>query len=174
MLVLRTCNADLTSHGRFKWPASGPVSAPDWNGQPDCGGGLHGLPWGEGDGELLNWDESSKWLVVEVADTCLCFERKCKFPRGIVVYSGDRLGATAYLAANGGFGRAIVGGLITAGDGGTATAGDRGTLIIRRWDYSADRWRISIGYIGEDGLLAGVKYRLTDAGRFELVTEGAV
>jgi hypothetical protein len=30
VLVLRTCNADMTAHGGFKWPESGHVAAPDW------------------------------------------------------------------------------------------------------------------------------------------------
>ena len=29
VLILRTCNADLTSYGGFQWPASGPVECPD-------------------------------------------------------------------------------------------------------------------------------------------------
>ena len=41
------------------------VVAPDWNPAPKCGGGLHGLLWGEGDGSLLSWEPESKWLVVE-------------------------------------------------------------------------------------------------------------
>lgn len=28
MLILRTCNADMTSHSGFHWPESGPVEAP--------------------------------------------------------------------------------------------------------------------------------------------------
>lgn len=52
--VLRTCSADMTSHGDFRWPKRGRVEAPDWKPTAECGNGLHGLLWGESDGTLLN------------------------------------------------------------------------------------------------------------------------
>ena len=42
VLVLRTCSANMTSYGGFKWPKHGPVSAPDWIDNYECGNGLHG------------------------------------------------------------------------------------------------------------------------------------
>ena len=42
VLVLRTCSANMTSHGGFKWPKHGPVSAPDWVDNFECENGLHG------------------------------------------------------------------------------------------------------------------------------------
>jgi hypothetical protein len=145
VLVLRTCAADLTSYGRFQWPESGPAECPDWDPTPECGHGLHGLLWGEGDGTCLDWSSAdAKWLVVSVDESSIVdLGGKVKFPRGTVVYCGDRVGSTNYIAANGGAGRKITGhtatagdwgiatagnwGTATAGDGGTATAGDRGT-----------------------------------------------
>jgi hypothetical protein len=52
------------------------------------------------------------------------------------------------------------------GAGGTATAGDGGTISIKWWDNAAGRWRVVIGYVGEDGLEAGKKYRLSDDRKF--------
>jgi hypothetical protein len=128
-LVLRTCKADLSSHGGFRWPESGPVEAPDWSPEPVCGGGLHGWLWGEGNGELGCWEPEARWLVVEVdADAIVDLDGKVKFPRGAVVYCGDRLGATNYLAANGGQGKAIVGVTLTGGYRATLTGGYRATL----------------------------------------------
>ena len=128
VLVLRTCNPDMTSHRGFRWPESGPVACTDWSAEPSCGGGLHGLLWGEGDGALLNWSEDARWLVVEVPATSLVdLAGKVKFPAGVVVHCGDRMSSTEFLAANGAPGRAVTGGTATAGDEGTATAGDRGT-----------------------------------------------
>jgi hypothetical protein len=128
VLVLRTCNADMTSYGGFKWPESGPAECPDWSPEPECGNGLHGFLWGEGSGRLANWSADAKWLVVQVDGDCVVdLKGKVKFPRCDVIFCGGRLEATAYLAANGGQGRAIVGGTATAGDRGTATAGDYGT-----------------------------------------------
>ena len=167
VLVLRTCKADLTSYGGFRWPESGPAEAPDWRPDAECGRGLHGLLWGEGDGSLLDWSAGAKWLVVEVeAADIIDLGGKVKFPRGVVAHCGDRDSATAYLAAHGGAGRAIAGGTATAGHRGTATAGsygiatagDEGTVAVRYWD--GKRYRLAIGYVGEDGIEPGVAYRV--------------
>jgi hypothetical protein len=174
-LVLRTCNVDLTAYKGFKWPESGVVEAPDWDPKPECGYGLHGLLWGEGDGSLLNWSPDAKWLVCKVvASECVELRGKVKFPRCEVVFCGDRLGATKLIQAHRP-GAAVTGGTATAGDSGTATAGNHGTatagefgiIELRFWD--GRRWRKKIGYIGEDGLLPNTKYRLNDAQQFEAV-----
>src|SRR5690606_1816815 len=134
-LMLRTCAEDMTAHGGFLWPVEGYVACPDWSPKPCCGYGLHGLLWGEGDGSLLSWDPDARWLVCEVdARQIVELSGKVKVPCAWVLYCGDRLGATSYLAerARGGaaVGRAATAGdrgTATAGDGGTATAGDGGT-----------------------------------------------
>ncbi|WP_246285158.1 DUF7666 domain-containing protein [Hymenobacter lapidiphilus] len=126
VLVLRVCAADMSAYNGFIWPVSGPVAAPDWLDSAECGNGLHGWLWGEGDHSVATIREDSKWLVVKVA-AYVELQGKVKYPQGEVVCCGDRLEATAYLAANGGQGRAIIGGTATAGDRGTATAGYRGT-----------------------------------------------
>ena len=205
VLVLRTCGSDMTSRGGFKWPASGPVAAPDWNPKPACGQGLHGLLWGEGDGQLLDWTEGAKWLVVEVdASSVVDLSGKVKFPSGQVVHCGDCDSATSYLLEHDGSGKAICGakatagvrGTATAGDAGTATAGVRGTatagfrgtatagfrgtatagekgaVILRWWDRAAERWRMTIGYAGEDGIEPGEKYRANETGRLVKVDAG--
>jgi hypothetical protein len=149
MLVLRTCKADLTSHNGFQWPVKGPVEAPDWNGKPVCGGGLHGLPWGEGNAWLCDLSNTAKWLVVEVDEACVLTEAhgkdltgKCKFPRGVVVFVGGRCDAAQYIHDNGGAGRAIVGLTATAGYAGTATAGYAGTAT------AGDAGTATAGYAG--------------------------
>jgi hypothetical protein len=126
---LRTCKADMTSHGGFVWPTEGYVEAPDWKPAAECGNGLHFLLWGEGDGTLLDWSDNAKWLVVGAdAAKVVDLGGKVKSPDCVVVYCGGRAGATAYLASQpGAAGKAIVGGTATAGDSGTATAGDSGT-----------------------------------------------
>ena len=99
MLILKTVSKDMQAYGGFVWPKAGPVSCDDWNPNPACGHGLHGLPWGEGDGSLLNWEEAT-WLVFEAPDeSVVCFDGKCKVPRADVVYCGDKAGATDYIAA---------------------------------------------------------------------------
>ena len=126
VLVLRTCNADMTSCGGFVWPKSGPVEAPDWKNTKECGNGLHGFLWGEGDGSLASWDSDAVWLVVRVAeDLIVNLDGKVKFPRGVVEFAGSRLDATNYIAER--RRGAIVGGTSTSGNYGTSTSGDCGT-----------------------------------------------
>jgi hypothetical protein len=69
-------------------------------------------------------------------------------------------------AGDGGAATAGDGGTATAGYSGTATAGDRGELRIRWYDYKADRYRLAIAYVGEDGIEPNVAYRLDDEHKF--------
>jgi hypothetical protein len=155
-LVLRTCRADLTSSNSFQWPGVGEeASAPDWRKDANCGHGLHGWLYGQGDHDCSSFlDADSKWLVVEVvSDEIVMLGDKCKFPRGTVRFVGDRVDATNYLLAHEpraaacsviganrtvgdklsvdvgalGFATAGYSGTATAGYSGTATAGDSGT-----------------------------------------------
>jgi hypothetical protein len=222
MLVLRSCAADLTSRcGTFQYPASGPVACSDWIPKAECGNGLHGFPWGEGDYSLADHSPQAKWLVIDVRDEDVVLfpnGSKCKFPGGNVVFCGDLPGAAKYLMDHGAVGKSVIGGVhtagtrgtATAGDAGTATAGDAGTATagtrgtatagdagtatagtrgtatagdagtatagyagtatagekglvqIAYWDAFADRVRIKTGYIGENGIEAGVTYKLDE------------
>jgi hypothetical protein len=116
VLILRTCNADMKSYNGFQWPKSGPVKCSDWKSVAQCGNGLHGLLWGEGDGSLLNWSPDVQWLVVEVpADSVVAIDsQKVKFPAGVVVHCGDRLSATEYINKFAPHGKIIVGVSATA------------------------------------------------------------
>jgi hypothetical protein len=51
-------------------------------------------------------------------------------------------------------------GIATAGHKGIATAGDRGIIQIRYYD--GNKYRVKVGYIGENGLEAGVPYILKE------------
>ncbi len=214
VLVLRTCNADMSSSHGFVWPKSGRAEAPDWDGgKKECGGKLHGFLWGEGDGSLACWAPDAKWLVVSVpASDLVELSGKVGFRSGEVVFCGDRLEATSYIAANGGHGRAIIGGTATAGDSGTATAGhsgtatagdsgtatagysgtataghsgtataghsgtataghrgtatagDSGIVTVRWYCGKTDRYRLAIGYPGENGIKANTAYRADAVG----------
>jgi hypothetical protein len=90
VLVLRTSDKDGKAHGGFQWPSSGPVECSDWNSKAECGNGLHGILWPEGDwSDIKNYDEPL-WQVVEVEESTLVkIGGKVKFPRGEVIYSGD-------------------------------------------------------------------------------------
>ena len=137
--LLKTVAADGAAHGGFVWPleVGAEVTAPDWSDAPKCGGGLHGLLDGRGDGGLLSWSRDAVWLVAEVpADAHLVdLGSKVKVDRCVVAHVGDQVSATGFLAdqgvVDGVVGAHVVaghrGGTATAGDYGTATAGNGGT-----------------------------------------------
>ena len=168
-LMLRTCNPDGSSHGGFMWPKSGHVSCSDWKSTPNCGNGLHGLLWGEGDADYLNWDNAA-WLAVRVKlSEVVDISRKVKVSSGIVEYFGDKEIAVALIQAHAPSGKVIVGGTATAGYEGTATAGDRGTAT------AGDEGTATAGYEGTISILYynGQKYKRavfavgTDEGELE-------
>ena len=207
ILVLRTSDEDGKSYDGFQWPSRGPVSAPDWDGMPNCGGGLHGLPCGCGDGSLLNWDNdaTAQLVIVNTSRDYLEFDEKCKFKSGRVVFSkrnafyeAIEILCTVYpdlpivgrRATAGNHGTATAGdcGTATAGDYGTATAGHRGTaaagdcgtaaagyrgtatagdygILVIKW-RDANRYRLAVGYVGENGIEPNKKYKLDAAGQF--------
>lgn len=194
-LILRTCAADLTSRGGFQWPdVDGIVEVSDWKPTDECGNGAHGWLYGQGDHSCSSYlDSTAKWLVVEVeSDSIVMLGGKCKFPKGIVRFVGDKHDATQYLIEHEprarevavigitvtvGDSQSAIGGalsMLTGGNGSTLTGGDGSTLTggygselrIRYWDNKADRYRTVIAYVGEDGIEANVPYRLDDNHKF--------
>ena len=128
LYALRTCNADMTSYDGFVWPESGPVEAPDWNPKPECGGGLHGLLMGDGDGDLLNWSDDAKWIVVKIIGEHVDLGGAVKFRRGHVVHCGARKSATDMIISLGADPARVVGAFLTGGDRSTVTGGFRATV----------------------------------------------
>jgi len=76
LYMIRTVNTDGTSHGGFQWPleVGAEVIAPDWNPEPVCGGGLHGLLMGEGDAGLMSTSISATVLVCAVRESEVVWE----------------------------------------------------------------------------------------------------
>jgi len=128
VLVLRTCNENLRSYQGFQWPESGSVKCDDWNPKPVCGNGLHGLLWGAGNGSLLDWGKSAKWLVVRAKKVVDIGGDKVKFARGEVIHCGDRKSATDYIIAHGAEPQYVVGAFLTGGDYATVTGGYSATV----------------------------------------------
>ncbi|HHX5603339.1 TPA: hypothetical protein ACVFG7_006040 [Pseudomonas aeruginosa] len=172
-LVLRTCSADLTSHGGFQWPdkIGAVVEAPDWKKDNRCGHGLHGWLFGQGDHDCSGTvgDADAKWLVVEVGlSDLIALGGKVKFPRCTIRHIGDRASATQFLIANEprAAGVAVIGATLQAGDKelcqvgaygtatagykGTATAGNEGTATAGDWGTAtAGDWgTATAGYKG--------------------------
>ena len=220
-LVLRVCRPDGTSRDGFQWPmkVGAEVVAPDWKNNTECGNGLHGWLYGQGDyGCVSYWeDDEAKWLVLEVeSDGIDLLGGNCKFPRAVVRFVGTRAAAADYIIVNeprahsstvigaclkagegevvqvgslgtamagdygkaiaGGFGKASVGqygnasvgykGESTAGLYGTAAAGLYGEIRIQWWDNKAQRYRIAVAYVGENGIKPNVAYKLDDNHNF--------
>ncbi|WP_341519871.1 hypothetical protein AABC73_15075 [Pseudomonas sp. G.S.17] len=134
-LVLRTCYADMTSHGGFQWPdeVGAVVTASDWRKDDECGHGLHGWLFGQGDSGASSsiGKPDAKWLVVEVPlPSIVALGGKIKFPSCTIRHIGDKLSATQYLlehevrAAS----VAVIGVTLTGGDDSTLTGGYHSTL----------------------------------------------
>ena len=103
VLVLRFSDKDGKAYGGFQHPliVGETVTAPDWTPTTECGGGIHGWPWGIGlgDGKEPEWD--ALWQVYSVDPAKLIGEAgwgpKCKFETGELVFSGDWHGAMQFI-----------------------------------------------------------------------------
>lgn len=158
VLILRTCEADMTSHNGFKWPESGPVEAPDWSPKPEIGHGLHGLLWGEGNHWFLDWQEDAKWLVVEVEEkNIIDLGGKVKFPSGVVVFCGGRKEATEFLYKHAPSGKRIAGATVIKGDFEVALSGGFGESMAGNHGIaiSGSHGKSITGYAGKS--LSGYK-----------------
>ena len=166
VLVLRVNNPDMTSHGGFLYPESGVVSAPDWDPKPECGKGLHGWLWGEGNSFAAD-DKCSlkdaKWLVLKVSSKDVVdLSGKVKFPSGTVVHCGDRKSATDYLYKHGAKG-AVIGGMLTVGDHSFATVGDHGTATAGNFG-TATAGNFGTATAGYKGTATAGRYGTAKAG----------
>ena len=133
-LFIRTCAADMTAHGGFKWPKKGKVAAPDWDPKPECGNGLHGLLWGEGDPSLVSNAHDAQWIVGKVIESeCVDLGGKVKFPEAMVIFVGAQDKAVQIVQSHAPAGKRVNWGTATAGDWGTATAGREGTATAGDW-----------------------------------------
>ena len=180
-LFLRTCNADGTSHGGFRWnlEIGGITEAPDWNPEPECGGGLHGLLNGKGEGGHLNHSKDALWMVCEALGPIVDIDHKIKTSKAKTLFVGDRKGATDFLIASGCNPSEVVGAFITGGDDSTVTGGDRSTVTGGKWstvtggisstvtggDYSTVTG-------GQDSTVTGGYRSTVTGGEFSTVTGG--
>ena len=163
-LMLRTCNADGTSYGGFKWPNKGPVKCSKWDAKSVCGNGLHGLLWGEGKGSLLDWSETAAWLVVRIKEAqAISITDKIKVPSGVVEFFGSKVDAVAFIQKYAPAGKAVVGGTATAGYRGTATAGEGGAIAILY--RNGNKYRRAVFEVVENGCDANQPYQVDKEGK---------
>ena len=172
---MKTVGTDGEAHGGFVWPLEigAEVGCPDWSDDAICGGGLHGLLDGQGEGYRLSWESDARWIVAEIPIDAkvVDLDGKVKVDRCVIAHVGDRVSAPAFLAEQGVVGP-IVATTATAGDQGTATAGYRGTatagyqgcITILYWDGTDYRRRCA--EVDGTTIRAGVAYRLDADGNF--------
>jgi len=161
----------MTSYNGFVWPESGLVECPDWDNKAECGNGLHGWAWGEGDGSLGNWDEDAKWLVVDVEDKDVVdLGNKVKFPKGNIVFCGDRKSATDYIREHGARGP-VIGAMIIVGDSGTASAGDSGTASAGNYGTASAGYK-GTASAGDNGTASAGNCGTASAGAYGTASAG--
>ena len=56
--------------------------------------------------------------------------------------------------------------VVSSAPGCVASAGEHGTIVLTRWVESERRYRVSVGYVGEDGIKPNTAYVLDEKGRF--------
>jgi hypothetical protein len=65
------------------------------------------------------------------------------------------------------------GGTATAGYGGTARSGDLGIVVVRWIEWKKNRYRLAVGYVGEDGIKPNTYYGVDENGKLVERTEAA-
>ena len=139
VLLVRQCNKDMTAYSGFVWPTSGKVQAPDGNDKTECGGGLHGWPWGIGLGEGRDVSATDPTLVFSAnPDQVVGFDGKAKVVGECeVVFCGELAGAmqlthdgrVAWICANSEPNTGFRATLSSSGDYATlSSSGSRATL----------------------------------------------
>ena len=103
VLLLRRLNQDRKAHGGFLYPSGvgSPVEPDSWNPEPNCGGGLHGWPWGFGLGEGQDYDLNDVWLVLGAKPEDVVGELegglKAKCRHATIRYDGSFAGAMEFI-----------------------------------------------------------------------------
>jgi len=79
-------------------------------------------------------------------------------------------GNSSQLAASGDYSQLAASGkssiVMAAAHGCAASAGENGTIALSRWVESEKRYRVSVAYVGEEGIKPNTPYRLDDGGNF--------
>lgn len=134
VMMLSTCNADMTDELGNKWRSRGLVRAAQWDPDNAAKTGLRGLPQGVGNGVKVSAGAESKWIVWEaLADDLLYLDGCATAPYGEVVFCGGPNGALLHLMIHGCNGPMVYlrrtgghGQDVGVGDFGVAVTGARG------------------------------------------------
>ena len=195
ILVLRTVSETGAAYGGYQWPLTVGeyAEASDWEDNSDCGHGLHGLPWGEGDSAYCSQDPRAKWLLVAV-NTMEGYRHgegdmtdKCKFRRGRIAFVGAREDCAAilsrlapvgirinYATVSGGYRATVSGGdgaTVSGGYEATVSGGGRATVSGGNWStVSGGNWSTVSG--GDGATVSGGDGATVTGGDGATVTGG--
>ena len=90
----------------------------------------------------------------------------CKNASGSETSSGDY----SKLAASGDYSNLAASGkksiAVASGVDSQASAGEDGCIALAWWDKKAERYRMEVAYVGEDGIEPNVTYKLDDNHKF--------
>ncbi len=86
--MIKTVNKNLQGYKGFQYPKKGLVEAPDWNNEPICGGGIHGLIH---ETKKHYIEDGNIWMVLKyIRDEEVTIEdEKIKVPRAWVIGYGS-------------------------------------------------------------------------------------
>ena len=105
----------------------------------------------------LKLPELVKSAIKWIADACTTTEPAASGNYSKLAASGD----SSQLAASGYSSIAV-----SAAPNCTASAGKNGCIALTRWVESEKRYRVSVAYVGENGIEENVFYKLNDVGEF--------
>ena len=150
VLILRYCNADGSSYGGFIHPLTvgETVTAPDWKPAAECGGGIHGWPWGLSLGSGKKPDWNATWQVYGVLPCDIVdLGGKCKFRTGTLRHVGDWHSAMMFVLAG------QIAYVEHSARGAASATGARGAASATGWSgaASATGWRGAASATGESG-----------------------
>ena len=150
VLILRYCNADGSSYGGFIHPLTvgETVTAPDWKPAAECGGGIHGWPWGLSLGSGKKPDWNATWQVYGVLPCDIVdLGGKCKFRTGTLRHVGDWHSAMMFVLAG------QIAYVEHSARGAASATGARGAASATGWSgaASATGWRGAASATGARG-----------------------
>ena len=147
VLVVRFVSQDGKSYGGFQHPmiVGETVTAPDWEANCKCGGGIHAWPWALGLGEGKECDWGALWQVYGVKPEDIMqgepdLVGKVKFRTGVLRFLGKWWDATNFVLAGqmAWVHHSASGSASSTGESGSASStGERGSASSTGWSGSA-------------------------------------
>ena len=139
VLILKRIKPNRKGYGEFIYPSGvgTVITAPDWNSEPKCGGGIHGWPWGFGLGEGVDYDILNDiWLVLSEKPENVVGELekgwKCKARAPRIVFEGTFTQVWGLVCAE----QSAIITQMASGNGSKLAASGNGSKIVASGDGS--------------------------------------